>query len=175
MNLSGTSECILRSDLLFIFILATQLSYSASIRLNKVVLFILHCHDIRLTRTAWLFGLLINSCKLKLTSRIASDANQVNTLKTICLNSTGPKLSGQIYKNAIISEYNVSCQKRRIKEKVTTRKKGEPNTIPTTIPTSYLTIFATRSQLHDEAEPESPISGQELEARSRNYQAPQVF
>jgi hypothetical protein len=56
------------------------------------------------------------------------------------LNSTGLKLSDQIDKNAIISKYNVSCQKRRIKEKVTTLKKGEPTTIPTTIPTSYPTI-----------------------------------
>ena len=42
--------------------------------------------------------------KLKLTSRIAPDANQVNTLKATYLNSTGPKLSDQIDKNAIISE-----------------------------------------------------------------------
>ena len=78
--------------------------------------------------------------KLKLTSRIAPDTNKVNTLKAICLNSTGSKLSDQIDKNAIISEYNTSCQKREIKEKVTTLKKGEPTTIPTTIPTSYPTI-----------------------------------
>jgi len=73
--------------------------------------------------------------KLKLTSRIAPDANKVNTLKAICLNSTGSKLSNQIDKNAIIS-----CQKRGIKEKVTTLKKGELTTIPTIIPTSYPTI-----------------------------------
>jgi len=79
--------------------------------------------------------------KLKLTSRIAPDVNKVNTLKEACsLNSTGSKLSDQIDKNAIISEYNVSCQKRGIKEKVTTLKKGEPTTIPTIIPTSYPTI-----------------------------------
>ena len=75
--------------------------------------------------------------KLKLTSRIAPDATKVNTLKAACLNSTSSKLSDQIDKNAIISEYNVSCQKRRIKEKVTT---GEPTTIPTIIPTSYPNI-----------------------------------
>jgi hypothetical protein len=42
--------------------------------------------------------------KLKLTSRIAPDANQVNTLKATYLNSTGLKLSDQIDKNAVISE-----------------------------------------------------------------------
>jgi hypothetical protein len=35
VNLYGISECISQSDLLFIFILATQLSYSASTWLNK--------------------------------------------------------------------------------------------------------------------------------------------
>ena len=73
--------------------------------------------------------------KLKLTSSIAPDANQVSTLKAACLNLTGPKLSDQINKNAIISEYNVSCQKRGIKEKVTTLKKGEPTTTSKTYPT----------------------------------------
>ena len=43
-------------------------------------------------------------------------------------------------KNAIISEYNVSCQKCGIKKKVTTLKKGEPTTIPTIMPTRYPTI-----------------------------------
>ena len=37
--------------------------------------------------------------KLKLTSRIAPDTNQVSTLKAACLNSAGPKLSDQIDKN----------------------------------------------------------------------------
>ena len=78
--------------------------------------------------------------KLKFTSRIAPDVNQVNTLKMACLNSTSQKLSDKIDKNAIISEYNVSCQKCGIKEKVATITKGEPTTIPTTIPTSYPTI-----------------------------------
>ena len=73
--------------------------------------------------------------KLKLTSRIAPDTNQVSTLKAACLNSAGPKLSDQIDKNVIISMYNVSCQKRGIKENVTTLKKGEPTTTPTTYPT----------------------------------------
>jgi uncharacterized protein YwbE len=60
--------------------------------------------------------------------------------KAICLNSIGSKLSDQIDKNAIISEYNISCQKQGIIEKVTTLKKGEPTTIPTIMPTSYPTI-----------------------------------
>jgi hypothetical protein len=73
--------------------------------------------------------------KLKLTSNTAPDANQVSTLKVACLNLTGPKLFDQIDKNAIISEYNVSCQKHGIKEKVTTLKKGEPATTSKTYPT----------------------------------------
>ena len=73
--------------------------------------------------------------KLKLTSKIAPNVQQVNTLKVVCFDSTGPKLSDPIDKNAIISEYNVSCQKHRIKERVKTIKKGEPTTKPTGYPT----------------------------------------
>ena len=71
--------------------------------------------------------------KLKLTSKIAPNAQQVNTLMVACFDSTGPKLSDPIDKNAIISEYNVSCQKRGIKEKVATIKKGETTTKPAAI------------------------------------------
>jgi hypothetical protein len=73
--------------------------------------------------------------KLKLTSKIAPNAQQVNTLKVACFDLTGPKLSDPIDRNAIISEYSVSCQKRGIKERVTTIKKGEPTTKPTSYPT----------------------------------------
>jgi hypothetical protein len=73
--------------------------------------------------------------KLKLTSKIVPTAQQVNTLKVTCFDLTGPKLSDPIDKNAIISEYNVSCQKRGIKERVATIKKGEPTTKPTSYPT----------------------------------------
>ena len=38
--------------------------------------------------------------KLKLTSKIAPNALQVNTLKVACFDSTGPKLSDPIDKNA---------------------------------------------------------------------------
>jgi hypothetical protein len=73
--------------------------------------------------------------KLKLTLKIAPTMQQVNTLKMTCFDSTGPTLSDPIDKNTIISEYNISCQKCGIKERVTTIKKGEPTTKPTSHPT----------------------------------------
>jgi hypothetical protein len=73
--------------------------------------------------------------KLKLTLKIAPTAQQVNALKVTCFDLTGPKSSDPIDKNAIISEYNVSCQKHGTKERVTTIKKGEPTTKPTRYPT----------------------------------------
>ena len=71
----------------------------------------------------------------KLTSKLAPDARQVNSLKAACLNSSGPKLSEPINKNAIIAEYDASCQERGIKDIVTTAKKGEPTSTPITYPT----------------------------------------
>ena len=71
----------------------------------------------------------------KLTSKLAPDARQVNSLKAACLNSSGPKLSEPIDKNAIIAEYDASCQERGIKDIVTTAKKGEPTSTPITYPT----------------------------------------
>ena len=68
------------------------------------------------------------------TSKVAPDAHQVNLLKEACLNSSGPKLSDPINKNAIIAEYNVSCQKQGVKDIVSTTKNGEPTTIPITYP-----------------------------------------
>jgi hypothetical protein len=73
--------------------------------------------------------------KLKLTLKIAPNVQQVNTLKVACFDLTSPKLSDPVDKNAIISEYNISCQKHRIKERVATIKKGEPTTKPTSYPT----------------------------------------
>ena len=67
--------------------------------------------------------------------KIAPTAQQVNTLKVTCFDSTGPKLSDPIDKNAIISEYNVSYQKCGIKERVRSVKKGELTTKPTSYPT----------------------------------------
>ena len=71
----------------------------------------------------------------KLTSKLAPDARQVNSLKAACLNSSRSKLSEPINKNAIIAEYDASCQERGIKDIVTTAKKGEPTSTPITYPT----------------------------------------
>ncbi len=51
------------------------------------------------------------------------------------MNSSGPKLSDPINKNAIIAEYNVSYQKRGIKGIISTTKKGEPTTKSIIYPT----------------------------------------
>jgi hypothetical protein len=72
---------------------------------------------------------------LKLTSKKAPNAQQVNTLKVACFDLTSPKLSDPIDMIAIISKYSVSCQKRGIKERVTTIENGEPTTKPTSYPT----------------------------------------
>ena len=60
--------------------------------------------------------------KKSLTSNLAPDARGVQLLQEACLNSSGPKLCDPIDKNAIISEYNASCQKRGIKYIVSTAK-----------------------------------------------------
>jgi hypothetical protein len=73
--------------------------------------------------------------KQKLTSKLAPVAHQVNSLKEACLKSSGSKLSHPIDKNAIISDYDVSCQERGIKRSVTTVRKGEPTTKPINYPT----------------------------------------
>ncbi len=70
-----------------------------------------------------------------LTSKLAPDAHQVNSLKAACLNSSRSKLLDPINKNAIISKYDVSCQQCGIKDKVTTIKKGEPTIKPINYPT----------------------------------------
>jgi len=72
--------------------------------------------------------------KNSITSKVAPDAHQVKLLKEACLNSSGPKLSDPIDKNAIIAEYDMSCQKQGIKNIVSTTKKGEPTTIPIIYP-----------------------------------------
>ena len=61
--------------------------------------------------------------------KLAPDACQVHSLKEACLNLSGPKLSNPINKNAIIAEYDASCQKRGIKDIVSITKKGELTTI----------------------------------------------
>jgi hypothetical protein len=66
--------------------------------------------------------------------KVAPDAHHVKLLKTACLNSSGPKLSDPINKNAIIVEYDMSCQKQGIKNIISTAKKGEPTTIPIIYP-----------------------------------------
>ena len=72
--------------------------------------------------------------KKSTTLKVAPDAHQVKSLKEACLNSSGPKLSDPINKNAIIAEYDVSCQKQGIKNIVSTAKKGEPTTTPIIYP-----------------------------------------
>ena len=68
--------------------------------------------------------------KKSLTSNLAPDARGVQLLQEACLNSSGPKLFDPINKNAIISEYNASCQKRGIKYIVSTAKRGKPTAEP---------------------------------------------
>ncbi len=75
--------------------------------------------------------------KLKLTSKLAPDSCQVNSLKSAFVGLSASKLSEFIDKNTIISEYNASCQEKGIKCKVTTIKKGEPFINPTNYPTIY--------------------------------------
>ena len=72
--------------------------------------------------------------KKSTTLKVAPDAHQVKSLKEACLNSSGPKLSDPINKNAIIAEYDMSCQKQGIKNIVSTAKKGEPTTTPIIYP-----------------------------------------
>jgi hypothetical protein len=73
--------------------------------------------------------------KLKHISKLAPDKHQVNSSKAACLNLSGSKLSNPIDKNAIISNYNVSCQQHGIKDKVTTVKNSEPTIKPINYPT----------------------------------------
>jgi len=72
--------------------------------------------------------------KKSITSKLAPDVRKVHSLKEACLNSSGPKLSDPIDKNAIIAEYDMSCQKQGIKNIVSTAKKDEPTTIPIIYP-----------------------------------------
>ena len=72
--------------------------------------------------------------KKSITSKVAPDAHQVKLLKEACLNSSGLKLSDPINKNAIIAEYDMSCQKQGIKKILSTAKKGESTTIPIIYP-----------------------------------------
>ncbi len=73
--------------------------------------------------------------KQKLTSKLAPVAHQVNSLKEACLKLSGSKLSHPINKNAIIFNYNVSCQERGMKHNIATVRKGEPTTKPINYPT----------------------------------------
>jgi len=61
--------------------------------------------------------------KKSITSKLAPDACKVHSLKEFCMNSSDPKLSDPINKNAIIAEYDMSCQKQGIKNIVSTAKK----------------------------------------------------
>jgi hypothetical protein len=63
------------------------------------------------------------------------DAHQVSSLKAPCSNSSAPKSSQAIDKNAIIAEYTESCHQKGTLSEVTTIKKSEPTTKPTNYPT----------------------------------------
>jgi hypothetical protein len=67
---------------------------------------------------------------LKLTSKLSLDTHQVDLLKAAFLNLSAPKLSEPINKNAIISEFDASCQ-----------KKGTKCKAPSINPTNYPTIY----------------------------------
>jgi hypothetical protein len=71
----------------------------------------------------------------RFTSNQVPNACQVSSLKAACSNSSAPKLSQAINKNAIIAEYTKSCHQKGTLSKVTTIKKGEPATKPTNYPT----------------------------------------
>ncbi len=80
----------------------------------------------------------------KLTSKLAPNARQVNSLKEACLNSSSSKLSDPIDKNAIIAEYNVSCQKQGIKDIVSPPKKVSQLSYPSSIHPSPNSSVAAR-------------------------------
>ncbi len=72
--------------------------------------------------------------KKSITLKLAPDVCQVYSIKEVCLILTSPKLSNPINKNAIVAEYDASCQKCGIKDIVSTTKKGEQTTIPIIYP-----------------------------------------
>jgi hypothetical protein len=77
----------------------------------------------------------IKANNLRFTSNQVPDARQVSSLKAACSNSSAPKSSQTINKNAIIVENTESCHQKGTLSEVTTIKKGEPTTKPTNYPT----------------------------------------
>jgi hypothetical protein len=79
----------------------------------------------------------IKANNIRFTSNQAPNACQVSSLKTACSNSSAPKLSQTINKNAIIAEYTESCHQKGNLSEVTAIKKGELTEPPITYPSIY--------------------------------------